>query len=263
MSLHDDYLRITPFEIAFPDADVVFAPIREESVARGLDPRDPHEFTLLGSVGSVLTELRDPAGGPAGSAELGTLLYHGYNLHGGGARPHLLSVAAARHAVDGRFTASEWELPHGAGYLQLPQHMFWMGSEGGDAAESVDGMFWTEEPLRKILHVLLVLGIRGDREGFTVVPVPGAPLRESGRWLEEEARDEGPDFAATLPGSELAGLHSIATAGEVLKLLARVFSAMAGGSLGVGERVPGGEPAPGQPIPSAAKWCRIEAPHAP
>jgi len=36
-------------------------------------------------------------------------------------------------------------------------------------------------------------------------------------------RQAGPDFETTLPGGELEGLYSLETAGEALKLVARLF----------------------------------------
>ena len=53
MSLHDDYARMTPFEIAFPDSERVVAlsaEIAEEAAGRGADPSDPQAFITMGAV---------------------------------------------------------------------------------------------------------------------------------------------------------------------------------------------------------------------
>ena len=50
---------------------------------------------------------------------------------------------------------------------------------------------------------------------------------DAGSWLRADARDEGADFASTLPGGELGGLYSVQTAGELFKLVARFFAYVA------------------------------------
>jgi len=70
----------------------------------------------------------------------------------------------------------------------------------------------------------LVTGIRPDRPGLGVIPLPPAPLDDAPIWLDLEARGTEDDFSASLPGGELDGLFGVSTAGEVFKLLARSFA---------------------------------------
>ena len=70
----------------------------------------------------------------------------------------------------------------------------------------------------------MVLGLRRDRAGFSVIPFdtevgPGI----SATWLEAPGREGAADFANILPGGEMAGLYSILTNTEALKLLARTL----------------------------------------
>jgi hypothetical protein len=74
------------------------------------------------------------------------------------------------------------------------------------------------------LQVLMVLGVRRERAGFSVIPFdtevgPGIPTD----WAEAPGREGAPDFANILPGGEIAGLYSILTNTEALKLLARAL----------------------------------------
>jgi hypothetical protein len=72
--------------------------------------------------------------------------------------------------------------------------------------------------------VLMVLGLRRARAGFSVIPFateagPGIPAT----WAEAPGREGAKDFANILPGGEMAGLYSILTTTEALKLLARAL----------------------------------------
>src|SRR5690606_41214020 len=126
-----------------------------------------------------------------------------------------------------------WELvlPRPSLYIPLPEKLFG-GSIAPDATpEQVDGMFVTGYPVRgrsgdlfQRLEVLMVLGLRRDRAGFSVIPFdteagPGI----AGVWGESGGRDKGSDFENVLPGGEISGLYSLLTVGEVLKLLGRIL----------------------------------------
>ncbi len=138
---------------------------------------------------------------------------------------HLVDVHVARFLVGGPPTAEAvGDPPTPAGYAQLPRHLFWVGGGGGDdAAEPVDGFFWTVSG-DGTLHLLLATGIREGRPGLGVVPLPEAPWAEADTWMAASVREAGDDFATTLPGGELEGLYSLTAAGEVLKLAARLFA---------------------------------------
>ena len=228
MSLHDAYARITPYELAFRDrstAEELVAQIDEEAAGRGADPHDPHAFVTMGAVGAFIRGIEGP-GAPSGAVHhLGALVYHGVHFTRAGCPLYLLTTAAVRHLVEGSPDGSP-EPTTTAGYLQLPQHLFWAESTRA-TPESVDGLFWTVTDAG-VLHSMVVSGMRSDRPGLDVVPLPEAPLAEAETWLTAQVREDGHDFASTLPGSELDALYSFQAAGEVLKLLARFFAYVEG-----------------------------------
>jgi hypothetical protein len=138
--------------------------------------------------------------------------------------------------VKGATERSAWSgaLPTDAGYLQLPLHLFWSHSKSEGPAEPLDGIFWARGS-GDTLTLMVALGIRGDRPGLSVVELPPLPLGDAARWVEGGMREEGSDFATTLPGGEMDRLYSVVTLGEVLTLVARVFAAMAADPALVGE----------------------------
>jgi hypothetical protein len=255
MSLHDAYARLTPYELAFPDpsaATELIARIDEESAGRGADPTDPQQFVTMGAVASYVGGLREPDAEPGAIHRYGALVYHSVHFVRAGCPLFLLTTHAARYLVEG-VPEGDPEPPARAGYLQLPQHLFWAetaeatpaeaaGAEvaaagvaateapaadpyaaGKQAPESVDGIFWTATE-SGVLHTMLVTGVRPDRPGLGVIPLPGAPLADASAWIGADVRADAADFSAALPGSELDRLLSFRVAGEALKLLARFFA---------------------------------------
>jgi hypothetical protein len=224
MSLHDEYARLTPYELAFQSpsvADGLVEAVREESEGRGADPEDPLAFLTMGSVDAFVRGL-EGAGSVEGSLQrFGVLAFHGLHFARAECPLYLLSGHAARYLVEGAPDGSPDPVAP-AGYLQFPQHLFW-AEQGAGAPESVDGVFWTSTS-NGVLHVMLVTGMRSDRAGVGVVPLPEAPLADAELWLEVDARGDGSDYSTGMPGSELDGLYEISTSGEILKLLARFFA---------------------------------------
>ncbi|HEU4562177.1 MAG TPA: hypothetical protein VFS20_30390, partial [Longimicrobium sp.] len=117
-------------------------------------------------------------------------------------------------------------------YVQLPPKLFWASIATDIPPEPVDGFFVTvadeSDPLGgayQELNVLMVLGLRRGRAGFSVIPFetevgPGIPAI----WADTAGREGGArDFENILPGGEMAGLYSILTTTEALKLLARTM----------------------------------------
>ena len=231
MALHDRYARRTPFELAFPDRERARRLAEEahaEAEARGVDPRHPQMFATLASVGGYLTELRDPDAPPEAVHQYAALAFHGVSFVRAGHPLYLLATDAARSLV-AEAPAGDPRPPTPAGYLQLPQHLFWVeGDAEGEVPESLDGLFWTVAR-DDMLHTLLVTGVRPDRPGVGVIHVPEAPLADAPEWLGADVRPEGAgaDFESAIPGSDMDALYGVRTAGEPLKLLARFFSALA------------------------------------
>lgn len=263
MPIHDHYARVTPFELAFPDREEAAATLEridaEAEAAGGVD--DLQAFMLLGSVGGFLRELRPAEAHGEAMHQYASLAWQTWRFHRAGRPLWLLETGAARYLVDGAPSTEAPPLPAVSGYLQLPQHLFWVTPRPDAPAESVDGLFWHRSG-KDVLHVLLAMGIRGDRAGLAVVPVADAPWKDAARWMEASVRPEGKDFATTLPGGELEGLYSLQTAGEALKLLARAFSYLDGWPEAVVEREPTdpGAVPDGAPVPSRlpARHIRLD-----
>jgi hypothetical protein len=259
MSLHDEYARLTPFEMAFPDRDrfgAFAAGVTDEASGRGADPTDLDAFVALPSVGSFLAELHGEGAPRVALLELGALAYHSMHFLRAGCPLFVLETAAVRRLID-EAPAGQPLPPSVAGYLQLPQHLFWTGAGGAGAPESVDGMFWTVTRKGR-LHALPIVGLRPDRAGFGALSVPDAPLAHAEHWLRARVREHSGDYASTLPGSDLDALYAIEAAGEVLKLLARFFARVeAAGPQGPTlELAP---PSPAGPRPSALPYRRVRS----
>lgn len=227
MPQHDAYARVSPYELALPGeefAETHFPTVAREAEARGMDATDPGAFVMLGTVGQALKALQGPEDDPELIRQHGLVLFHAYHFQRAGEPLFLLDTHVARYLVETSPAGEGWSpsTPGPAGYVQLPQHLFWAEPVEDRPPESVDGFSWVvSEP--GALHLLLALGLRDDRPGFSIVPLPAVPLEEAGTWAREEAREEGPDFESSLPGGELERLYSLETTGEVLKLTARTF----------------------------------------
>ena len=259
MPFHDDYARLTPVELTFPDREVLdglAADIRQEAETRGADLQDWGAFNMLASVAGFLQGLRDPDAPPEAFMDYGALAYHAYHFLSAGAPVLLVTTHAARYLVDGGLDVEGVEAPSRAGYAQLPRHLFWIHSGGaGDPAEAVDGFFWFLGD-DGLLRLLLAVGMREGRPGLGVVRVPDVPFADAPTWLRADIREEGRDFATTLPGGEMEGLYSFTTTGEVLKLAARLFAyvGQVPAAVGAVATCDVGRVAEGQPAPSSLPY---------
>ncbi len=235
MAVHDAYARITPYELLFPAPDCPdqrFPAVESEAVARGTDLTNPAAFATCGAVQGILADLRPEDDGPALGEEPAQasghahILYFAFQLWRTRPVVALLSRATLRSLPDADPLTTGWEadLEGRAGYLQLPQHMVWAEEPGAERPESVDGFFWSATG-RDALHVAAVTGMRPGRPGYGFVPVPPQPLVSLSDWTASPAREDGPEFAANLPGGEIDGLLGIRTPAEVFKLLAFALEA--------------------------------------
>lgn len=226
--------RLTPFELAFsgPDFDSrLFPLLQEEARSAGSDPANPARFGFLTHAADALRELVPHETPPEQLDQHRALLYQAFNFWRLGKRVYLFEKAVLRFLVEAAPGMEGWslELPHPAVYLQLPSNLFWAQVTPDSVPEPVDGIFATAfsdadvlgEPFQSV-EALLVLGIRRQREGFSVIPfrTETGPGINPG-WGAEPARPTGGDFANILPGGEIDGLYSVLTTTEALKLLAR------------------------------------------
>ncbi|MYB06972.1 MAG: hypothetical protein F4Y24_11530 [Gemmatimonadetes bacterium] len=230
MAVHDAYARLTPYELLLPEPDFAdrrFPAIGDEAVQQGVDAGNPAAFVMLGAVQGALAELREEDAPPESVHDHGSVLYFVYHLW----RTAGVVVVAQQKTLRAMLSGdagtpspgpkSLWanELAGRAGYIQLPQHLVWIEEARNGPPESVDGFFWFGDAHRAC-HLALVAGMRGDRPGFAVVPVPPQPLDALPGWAAGPAREGGGDFETSLPGAELDGLIGIRTPAEVFKLAA-------------------------------------------
>ncbi|MDX1494884.1 MAG: hypothetical protein R3253_12525 [Longimicrobiales bacterium] len=262
MSLHDAYARVTPFELLLPEEgrmDALGEAAMEEARGRGVSAEELSGFLTLGAVEAFVREIAGGEGDATTLHRFGPLSYHGVRFAQAGRPLFVLTTHAARYLVEGA-PEGDPEPPAESGYLQLPQHLFWTRA-AGESPESVDGIFWSVAP-SGAFHALMVTGIRPDRPGLGVVPLPAAPRADAPSWLSLEARASGEDFATDLPGAEIDGLYEIESAGEVFKLLARFFAHLAA----TPEAVEGNRPSlaakesdgdAAGPAPSSLEYARV------
>lgn len=204
---------------------------RDAEPGFGAEPSAP-EF---GSTEAVRPE-GEPAGGGAPDVagarddalkQYGRLLYHAFHYWQAQKPTRRVDEDGVRWLLDEVTSVGDWTLtpPAGSGYLQLPRNLIWAEPAPGLTPEPADGFFWhfTEpDGMAPHLHVLLVLGVRPDRAGFSVVPATGV-LDDERHWAEVDARADGTDFETSLPGGEMDELYSIENAAELLKLASLCF----------------------------------------
>lgn len=227
--------RLTPYELAFMDGDFesrVFPMIQEEAEGRGEDPARRERFVFLGTGGDAIRDIIPPDAPPEMLEEYRALFYHAFNFWRFGRRLYVLDAAVARYLVEGAPRLDDWAFaaPYDSLYLQLPPNLFWASIGTDVPPEPVDGFFVTIcggcDPLDVAftdVQVLMVLGIHRMRAGFSVVPFDTEVGTGIPAVWAEPGRDRGKDFENVLPGGDIAGLYSILTTAEAIKLVARAL----------------------------------------
>jgi hypothetical protein len=222
--------RPGPYDLAFGAEaldDRLFPPIRDEAEARNQPLDDPDRFVFLTGVGRLLQAIAGEAHGEA-FREHGRLLFHAFHYWLAGKVEVSLDEPTVRALLDETAPVGDWTLatPAVAGYLRLPRNLIWAAPAPGERPEPADGFFWSFHPEAegpRTLHLLMALGLRADRPGFSVVTAAGSP---DPHWADVDARPGVTDFATTLPGGELDRLYSVETTAELLKLASRCFRAL-------------------------------------
>ncbi|HEX8904089.1 MAG TPA: hypothetical protein VF771_04565 [Longimicrobiaceae bacterium] len=227
---------LTPYEMAFGEPGFenrIFPRIQAEADEHGEDPLARERFGFLTLAGDAARDMTPADAPPEMLEEYRALLYHAFNFWRFGRRTYVLETAVARYLVEAAPALESWTLafPVPSVYVQLPPKLFWASISTDVPPEPVDGFFAClcdgRDPLGgtyQDLHVLMVLGLRRGRAGFSVIPFdteagPGIPAT----WAEAPGREGARDFENILPGGEIAGLYSILTTTEALKLLARAM----------------------------------------
>jgi hypothetical protein len=234
---------VAPYDLVFGAGSIddrLFPPIQGEAEARGGALDDPDRFLFLAGVGRLLQAIAGPPeAGESEPAERpseqpgqqrggqafrqhGRLLYHAFHYWRAGKVALEMDEARVRRLLDREAPVGPGRLvtPAPAGYIRLPRNLVWAAPAPGLRPEPADGFFWMAAA--PMLHLLLVLGVRPDRPGFSVVAATGE-LPAAGHWADADARPGGRDFATTLPGGELDRLYSLETETELLKLASLCF----------------------------------------
>ena len=167
----------------------------------------------------------------------------------------LLTRRALQALLAGPPVEAGWEaaLRGRAGYVQLPQRLVWAEAPVFSAPESVDGFFWAATR-EGAFRAAAVAGLRRDRPGYGVVPVPPQELASLSGWTDGPAREGGGEFSTDLPGAEMDGLLGIRTPAEVFKLLALALHRLAQDGGAAGPPPPRGREASAQPAPSRLRY---------
>jgi hypothetical protein len=195
-------------------ADQHFASISEETVG-GAKQRDV--FARLESVAALVQQLvPDDADAAAFDRSL-DLIFHCYHFWKAGCPLYALEDGAVRDLIDNPPELSAWTPtpPHASLYLELPQNLLWAAVTEGDIPEPVEGLFLRIEEGQAV-SILLVLGMRLDRPGFSVSGIEA-------QVSDATDTDEPGAFRSDIPGADLAGLYSLQRPLEALLLALRVL----------------------------------------
>lgn len=208
--------RLTPYDLVFaPRAEEWFPPIRAGLAGAGRDARDRDAFLLTREAAQLVHDLRPAEGMGEGIDRLAALVHHAFLFWDAGTQ----LVTVDRPALNQLLAVDHPALPAGAApYVQLPERVIWARPLEDEAFEPLDGWFAHLAPGGQ-LRALAVFGLHPDRLAFTVVEAAG--IRPVGL-----ARPNGSTlFAPTMPGGDLAALHSIVGPEELLELAWRVYGA--------------------------------------
>jgi hypothetical protein len=226
----------SPYDTAFQDTAFEtqhFPDIRAEAEQRAISTADPEQFLELSSVGAILRTALVESDQPA-VTQFGPLLHQAYHFWLFGKNVYDIDEPLFRQLTGDLPVAGARPLvpPAPAGYLALPRNLLWARIADDAVPEAIDGFFWTmlgegdpRLPPFARLDVLLVLGLRPGRPGFSIAEVSALLADEPAEhWADARAREEPQqDFANILPGGEIQQLRAIETRGEVLKFIARAF----------------------------------------
>jgi hypothetical protein len=208
--------RITPFDLAFPDAaKSIFPAIHQALEAARQDPRDRDAFLMIREVITLVRDLRPDEGLGEGIDQLAALIHHAYLFWATGQR--IIEIPAdklpALLGSEGSVALADDDLQ--PSYVQLPLRRVWAEVVPGEPPEPLDGCFIHQADASN-LRVLGVFGIHPDRPGFSVVEVTGP------RPLNLARRDRSALFSPVLSGGARAGLFSVSGGEELLELGWRV-----------------------------------------
>lgn len=258
--MKDSVGRLTPYELAFGGArfsEDVFPAIAEDARRCGADPWRRVEFTRLESVAALLEEVLPEGDDAAAVDQYLHTLYHAYHFWSAGCPIYAFGASVLRALVESPPDLSGWRFraPRPALYIELARNLFWAEVSGG-APEPVEGLHLVCEGGRgsSEIELLLVLGMRAERPGFSVAGVSFDPGR-----LPAVAGAE--TFRSDIPGAELAGLYSLRKISEAAALALRSLWYIDANPARL-ERVRGaeaGRETPGHSVPTSLDHVRVSS----
>lgn len=201
--------RPHPFTLVFGAiAGERFPAVRE---AVGAEPPRDH-FLLAEAVVELLQELRPDEGIGEAMEDFVAFTHAAYCYWAAGEVTRALDLPATKALC----ADSARVIPAAAAattYIQVAPRLIWGQLSEGEPHEPLDGWFALPEPSG--VRMVACFGVHAERPGLSVVSVEGS-------LPESISRSDGtPLFAATMEGGEQAGLHAVASPGELLLLAAR------------------------------------------
>lgn len=227
--------RLTPYELILqPLDDDVFPAIRAESEQRGRDALVHDDFLLLGQVGATLKSMIADDAPAEAVDQYGELFWQAYRFWATGRRFYTFGESITASLLSTSYDMDAWQLAAPPScYVQFPNQRLWARVAADAPFEPVDGCFiaaddtTTEHGTHVDLRVLLVLGLRPERPGISLVfdrielDAHDAPHRAAHAWSDGELA-----FETSLPGGERRGLRVIATRAELETLVLRALHAL-------------------------------------
>lgn len=198
--------RPHPFALVFAGlADEHFPAIREALPADA----DLDAFLVCTPAIELLQALRPDEGLGEAVDDFVAFVHAAWRFWADGAATTALATDATR-ALCAPETTPIGAVARTARYIQVAPRLVWGRLADGEQWEPLDGWFAVPDPAG--LRVVACFGLHPGRPGLTVAAVAGeAP--------EPAPRPDGTaPFAPQMPGGDLAGLHAVAEAGELLLL---------------------------------------------
>jgi len=215
--------RRSPYEVLFGAEGLTesrFAAIRDEAVSAGVTTAWRDRFASLAAVRELLVDLVPGLADPISLDQYLLILHHCYTFWESGCHHYSFEKSTARSLIDTPPDVSVWQprAPRRSTYLELPENLFWAAVLEAEPPEPAEGLFVSleDDPGSGRADVLLVLGVRADRPGFSVAEL-------TADLLAARAVSEADAFASDLPGADLAQLCSLRRPSEVVMLLLRLL----------------------------------------
>ncbi|HXE60075.1 MAG TPA: hypothetical protein VN607_05190 [Gemmatimonadaceae bacterium] len=227
--------RLTPYELILaPLEQDAFPAIRAEAEQRGRDALQHDDFLLLGLVGATLSSMIADDAPAEAVDQYGELFWQGYRFWSAGRRFYTFGEAITSTLIAKPYDMDGWQLAAPPScYVQFPNQRLWTRVAPDAPFEPVDGCFIasdessTDAGARVDLRVLLVLGLRPERPGISlVIDRMTLDARDAGERAMQAWSDGEAAFETSLPGGERRGLRILNTRAELETLVLRALHAL-------------------------------------